>query len=108
MTVKETLEYDKENGSLIFGIAVSNKLCDVVGQMGAYAGICGSYYDGVHQWMTHNVDGIDEVSNEKYTGYIIYTESGEHKLYIENRIMNLEVNDWKHAKNLFVKYLKKK
>lgn len=106
MTLRETLNYDTENGSLIFGLAISSKLSNKVGELSCYAGICGSYYDGIHQWMTHNIDGVDEVSNKKYTGYVIYTSEKEYKLVIENRIMEIEVADWKHAKNLFNKFLK--
>jgi len=107
MTLRETLNYDVENGNLILGLGFSSKLSNKVGELSAYAGICGSYYDGVHQWMTHNIDSWDECANEKYTGYTVFAEDAEvYRLVIENRIMDLEVKDWKHAKNLFTKYLR--
>ena len=106
MTLRETLKYDEENGSLILGIGFAQNLCSVAGELSAYAGICGSYIDAIHQWMTHNVDSIDECENHKYVGYTVHVGERQYRLVVPVWAMDKEVSDWKHAKNLFNKMLR--
>ena len=50
----------------------------------------------------------NESYNKKYTGYTITSSNNSTKrVYIENWVLNIEPKDWKHAKSLFDKYLKK-
>jgi hypothetical protein len=62
----------------------------------------------VYEWATHNIEDVVESANQKYTGWTIRFENGyEGKVYIENWVLNITPKDWKHAKALFNKYLKK-
>ena len=81
-----------------------------------YVEICGNRIDASHQWCDHNVYDIEEKSNSKYVGWIVhrYNEYGSscgevnHKFYIPSWVLEAKVKDWRHAKNLFSKYLKMK
>ena len=106
MTLREMLKKDQENGNIILGIAISGRVSDKIGELSTYSSISGSFIDGIYQWMTHYVDGWNEVSNKKYTGYVLYAKGKEYKFVIENYFMDLQVKDWKHAKNMFHKYLR--
>lgn len=106
-TFKKYLELD---GSIGFNSALYNRFSNIGDS--CYAGICGGFIDGVYQWATHNISFVSECKNEKYTGWTIRFndnargESIEKKVYIENWVLKLEPKDWKHAKNLFSKYLR--
>ena len=81
-----------------------------------YVEICGSRLDASHQWCDHNVIDIEEKSNSKYVGWVVhrYDECGigcgevNHKFYVPSWLLEVKVKDWKHAKNLFNKYIRMK
>jgi len=102
MTMNDYLEMD---GNIGFNMAIFNRFSSIGDS--CYAGICGGFVEGVYQWATHNIYGTDESANAKYTGWTISFENGAtRRVYIENWVMNTTPKDWKHAKNLFGKYLK--
>lgn len=73
-----------------------------------YASICGSFYDGVVTWANHNIDDVEEVCNTKYKGWVLHLSEGYvRKAYIPNWVLNLNVSNYKHAKCLFNKYIRK-
>lgn len=93
------------DGSMAFNIAIYNRFSTLEDR--DYTGICGGFIEGVQQWAYHNIDDVVESSNKKYTGWTITFESGKkEQVYIENWVMDIIPNDWKHAKALFNKYLK--
>jgi hypothetical protein len=99
-TVKDYLELD---GGIILNIAIYNRF----GGNQAYTEICGGFIEGVYQWATHNIDGIDECENSKNYGFTINFEDGRiRRIYIPIWVMNIEPKDFKHAKSLFNKYIK--
>lgn len=99
-------DYLEKDGELVLLIGFANVLPEL-GTMDTYSSICGSWVDGVYQWASHNIYNVSEVSNSKYTGWIITTSDGsEYKVYIPNWVLNLQPKNWKHAKNLFKKYLR--
>ena len=73
-----------------------------------YIGICGNRYDAAMTWFDHNVSYFDEVSNAKYTGWVLTLENRELKFYVPNWVLNVKPTDWRHANNLFRKYIKQK
>lgn len=104
-------EYLEMDGDIAFNIA----LCNRFGGIGSstYSEICGGYIEGVYQWATHNIYGVDECENDKYVGWTITfnCSSGlgggiQRRVYISKWVMNIQPKDWKHAKALFNKYLK--
>lgn len=106
MTVEQHLLEDQSNGSLILNCAITNKWGS---DISVYAEICGGYNEGVLQWVTHNIDSIDTCENQKYRGYTIHDSNGnQHKFVIPKWVLNKDVgNNWKYAKNIFNKFLKK-
>jgi len=104
-TVKDLIKVD---GNAAFYLGISN-LCQTVESLDAYTGICGGRLEAAYQWASHNVYGFSEVSNTKYTGFIVNFSNGtEGKFYIPNWVMNIETENWKFAKNIFSKYLRSK
>lgn len=98
-------EYLEMDGSLILNIALYNRAASITDS--CYAEICGGFIAGVYQWADHNIYFIDEVSNHKYTGFIVNFNNGvTRKYYIENWVMESKPKDFKHARNLFNKFLK--
>ena len=101
-TFKEYLEMD---GGLITSIALFNSFSNIGDN--CYSSVCGGFNEGAQQWRTHNVDDIIECSNDKYTGWTILFNGGqERKVYIPNWVLIVNPKSWKHAKNLFSKYLR--
>jgi len=101
-TMKDYLEMD---GGIILNISIYNRFSSIGDR--CYSEICGGFIEGVYQWSTHNIDDIIVSSNQKYTGWTIRFESGStRRIYIENWVMDIKPKDFKHAKNLFAKYLK--
>jgi hypothetical protein len=99
-------EYLEMDGNLAFNLAIYNRFSFVTDQV--YAEICGGFIEGVYQWADHNINDVIECVNHKYTGWTIRFENGaEGKVYIENWVLDITPKDWKHAKSLFNKYLKK-
>ena len=102
LTMNDYLEMD---GNIAFNMAIYKRF-STIGDS-CYSSICGGFIEGVYQWASHNIYGITESANEKYTGWTIDFESGyTGRVYIENWVMDADIKDWKHAKNLFNKYLK--
>ena len=99
------------DGGIIFKIGAS-RYAQQLGMGDTYSDICGSWIEGVYQWADHYLGDIEEVSNHKYTGWKCtigdYVDSYEVKLYIPNWVLDTEVKDFKHTKNLFNKYLTRK
>jgi len=103
-TMQEYLEMD---ANLAFYIALYNRY----GQVGnGYAEICGGFIEGVYQWAQHHIRYTTETGNSKYHGWIITFEEGsmgtqEGMVYIPNWVMEIKPKNWRHAKNMFNKYL---
>jgi hypothetical protein len=97
---KEYLEMD---GNIAFNLAIYNRFSSIGD--GVYAEICGGFIEGVYQWATHHIMSVEECQNEKYTGWTVRFEHTERRVYIPNWVLNITPSSWKHAKNLFNKYL---
>lgn len=98
---KNLLELD---GHIAFNYAIYKRFSSIGDS--CYSDICGGLLEGIHQWSSHNIDDIEECKNDKYTGWTIYFSNGEiRQVYIANWILAIVPNNWKHAKNLFHKYL---
>lgn len=101
-TLNDFLEMD---GSIAFNLAIFNRFSEIGDS--CYSEICGGFIDGVYQWASHNIDDVTECANQKYTGYTItFSNGAQRQVYIENWVLDIKPNNWKHAKNLFNKYLK--
>jgi hypothetical protein len=93
------------DGGIAFKLALFKRFSCI--EDTCYSEICGNFIEGVHQWADHNIVNVVESTNEKYTGWTISFDSGAtRQIYIEKWVMNSQPSDWKHAKNLFNKYLK--
>jgi hypothetical protein len=102
LTMNDYLEMD---GNIGFDLAIFNRFSSIGDS--CYSSICGGFIEGVSQWAQHNIYSIDECANQKYTGWTIHFENGSiGKVYIENWVMDIQPKNWKHAKNMFNKYLK--
>ena len=102
MTMDDYLEMDS---NIAFKLAIFNRFSSIGDS--CYSEICGGFIEGVYQWASHNIYGIIESANKKYTGWTISFENGAiRRVYIENWVMDISPKDWKHAKCLFNKYLK--
>ena len=72
----------------------------------------------VYSFWEHNVENFDQVENDKYVGYEITCDFDKTNWLIKNYgkptiqlivptwVMDLKVNDERHATNIFRKYLK--
>ena len=101
-TMKDFLTVDGELG---FDIALYKRFSSIGDN--CYADICGGFNEGVYQWASHNIDSVDECKNHKFTGWTIFFANGEErKVYVPNWVMEIKPSNWRHAKNLFDKYLK--
>ena len=76
------------------------------------SGIYFSTAEAMGEWENDCLGSFNEVSNAKYTGWEVRV-SGNYdsyvrvvKPYIPNWVLKVEVKDYRHAKNLFNKYLK--
>jgi len=103
---KTLKDYLFEDGNLAFNLAIYNRFSNIGDSV--YSEVCGGFIEGVHQWATHHIEDVFECSNNKYVGYTIHFDSPDkvRRVYIPNWVMNINPKDWKHAKNLFNKYLK--
>jgi len=98
-------DYLQMDGGIAFNMAIYNRFSNIGDS--CYAEICGGFVEGVYQWSSHNIQYIDETANAKYTGWTIAFERGAtRRVYIENWVMNIQPQNWRHAKSLFNKYLK--
>lgn len=103
--MKTLAQYLNVDGGIIFNISLFNRFSNIGDS--TYSEICGGFIEGVYQWATHNVFNVDETENQKYIGWTIEFENGStRRVYIEKWVMNIKPNDFKHARNLFGKYLK--
>ena len=118
-TVREYLQEEwNENSGHITKKAILNNACDRIGSYQTYADIEGMYM-AVYSFWEHNVEHLDTVENEKWVGYEIHVDVQKQdwlsrnygintiKLIVPQWVMNLEVNDERHASNIFNKYLKR-
>ena len=102
--MKSFNEFLEMDGSIAFNLAIYNRFNQIGDSV--YSEICGGFIEGVYQWATHNIDFVHECQNSKYTGWTINFSNGDsRKVYIENWVLNVTPKDWKHAKNLFNKFL---
>ena len=102
MTMDDYLSMDS---NIAFKLAIFNRFSSIGDS--CYSEICGGFIEGVYQWASHNIYGIIESANKKYTGWTISFENGAiRRVYIENWVMDIAPKNWKHAKCLFSKYLK--
>ena len=100
-TVREYLEMD---GGIIFNIAIFKRFSCVADK--SYSEICGSFIEGVYQWADHNLDYLVDSENNKYYGWTIHFQNQSTKrVYIPKWVLSVKCKDFKHAKNLFNKYL---
>ncbi len=101
LTIADQLEKD---GSIGFYLAIAKRFAGM--SISEYTEICGSYIEGVYQWKDHNIYNVEECQNSKFYGWTITFESGKKiRVYIPLWVMDYKAQDWKHAKNLFNKYL---
>ena len=109
--MKQLKDYLETDDSLILKIGIATH-CYGIGEAQEYAEICGSFIEGIYQWCSHSLLDVTEVSNKKYTGWVCRVDFGSYekdvKIYIPNWVMEASVKDFKHAKNLFLKYLARK
>lgn len=102
--MKSFHDYLEMDGNIAFNLAIYNRFSNIGDSV--YLEVCGGFIDGVYQWSTHNIDFIRECKNEKFTGWEINFAGGHsRKVYIENWVLQIQPKDWKHARNLFNKYL---
>jgi hypothetical protein len=100
-TMQNYLEMD---GGIILNIAMYNRFSSIGDS--CYSEICGSFIEGVYEWVSQNVKSVDECSNSKYHGFTIYFEGGcIRRMYVPVWVMNTSPKDFKHAKSLFNKYV---
>ena len=103
--MKSFNDYLEMDGNIAFNLAIYNRFSQIGDEV--YSEICGGFIEGVYQWADHNIENVDECVNAKYTGWkIVFSNGALRKVYIENKILAIQPKDWKHAKNLFNKYLK--
>jgi hypothetical protein len=98
-------KYLDQDGGIAFNLAVYNRFSSIGDSV--YSDICGGFIEGVYQWADHNIDYVEDSENQKYCGYTINFQGGvRRRVYIEKWVLNVEPENWKHAKSLFGKYLK--
>ena len=104
-TIEKDFNYYLElDGGIAFDIAIYNRFSSIGDS--CYADICGGFIEGVYQWASHNIDNVDFVCNAKYNGWVISFQNGAvRRVYIPNWVMEIKPTGFKHAKNLFNKYL---
>jgi hypothetical protein len=106
--MKKLQDYLNEEGgeNFLFNCAMYNLFS--VESDREYAAICGNFREGVFTWADHSIDAVEEVANAKYQGWVLRLSGGSvRKAYIPNWVLNLNVSNYKHAKCLFNKYIKR-
>lgn len=101
--MKSMTQFLEMDGALAFNLAIFNRFSSIGDS--SYSEICGGFIEGVYQWATHNIDDVVESKNQKYTGWTIHFGHKVRQVYIPNWVMEIKPKNWKHAKNLFNKYL---
>ncbi len=117
-SVRTYLENEwSENGGHITKKAILDNCFDRIGSYLTYANVEGKYMAVFYYW-DHNVEGFMKVENEKYVGYEITCDFNKTEwltknygkptiqLIVPTWVMSLQVNDERHAANIFRKYLK--
>lgn len=117
-TVKALLTKDwSENSGYSFKKIILNSTAHYIGSYNTYADIEGIYM-AVYSYWEHNVEDFRVVENSKWVGIEIWTSLermqlweknygfGTLKLVVPKYIMELEVNNVRHACNIFKKYLR--
>jgi hypothetical protein len=98
-------QFLSQDSNMAFNVALWNNLAG--SEAASYIEICGDFYSAVCQWASHNIYYVHECQNDKFTGWTLVDScSNETKVYVPNWVMDAEVKDWKHAKNLFSRHLK--
>jgi hypothetical protein len=101
-------DFLSEDDSIIMKIALYNLFSDIGDR--CYASICGGFIPGVYEWASHNIADINEVENKKYMGYVItfgLASTREKQAYIPKWVLEVEVEGFDHAKNVFNKYIRR-
>jgi len=117
-TVRQHLQEEwNENSGHFQKKTILNACCDLIGSYQTYNDIEGSYM-AVFSYWDHNVESFDEVENAKWVGYELHVDVSREdwlmantgkptiQLIVPTWVMDLKVNDWRHATNIFKKYLK--
>jgi hypothetical protein len=106
--MKKLQDYLNEEGgeNFLFNCAMYNLFS--IESDREYAAICGNFREGVFTWADHSIDTVEDVANAKYQGWVLHLSGGSvRKAYIPNWVLNLNVSNYKHAKCLFNKYIKR-
>ena len=117
-SVREHLNDDwRTNGGHATKQAILEKGATRLGSYHTYSDIEGLYM-AVYSYWEHNVEDFDEVENEKWVGYEVRVDVDRSlwllnnfgresvRFIIPNWVMGIEAKDFRHAKNLFRKYLR--
>ena len=117
-TVRKYLQEEwSSNSGHITKKAILDNCVDYIGSYLTYADIEGKYM-AVYSYWEHKVENFDQVENDKYVGYEITCDFDKTNWLLENYgkptiqlivptwVMDLKVNDERHAANIFRKYLK--
>ena len=118
-TVRQHLREEwNENGGHSTKKAILRKACDRIGSYNSYDDIEGAYM-AVYSYWSHNVEQFNEVENHKWVGYEINVDYEREewlmrnygvnsiKLVVPQWVMNIEAKNFRHASNLFNKYLRR-
>lgn len=118
-TVRDYLDKEwEENSGHIMKKAILNAASDMVGSYETYADIEGMYM-AVYTFWEHKIEEFDVSENDKWVGYELRLDYDKTewlrknygketvRLIVPQWVMKLKVNDERHAKNLFRKYLRR-
>lgn len=97
--------------NLLINLAIA-KVCDA--SVSVYSEVCGTFEDGVNQWVSHYVRDVKEVENKKYMGWEVHLDNLENKAvrfvvptWVTDLVGdNTKTKTWKHKKNLFLKHIR--
>lgn len=117
-TLKTILENDfSGNGGYLVKKTLMDFSAEYVGSYNTYISICGLHM-AVFEYWEHNIDDLDICENDKWYGFQVFLPVEKTEWLIKNYkketikfvvpqwIMNAKVKDYRHAQNLFRKYLK--
>ena len=99
---------DEANG-LIIQYAIAKLYSNATtGELETYIEINDSTAQGVINWNVHHVTMLDEyVDGNDHIFHIELDYENVQEMKVPSWVFNAKVKNWKHAKNLFVKYAKK-
>lgn len=100
----------KDVFDIILNIAIVKKANIATEAIHNYSTIGSEYYTDVKSWVTDNISNIEEVEDDKgYVNWKIDIKGGkELNLTIHYGVLKYigtKCNDFKHAKNVFLKYV---